>query len=36
VVPLAGRFLHLLPQKIKGGEFFPARVINVKIDIIAN
>src|SRR6266704_5493242 len=33
---LAGRFLHLLPQKIKRGEFFRALVLNVEIDIIAN
>src|SRR5206468_7493723 len=34
MIPLSGRLLHLLPQKIKSGDFFSAGVISVNLDIV--
>jgi hypothetical protein len=36
VIKLSSRFLHLLTQKIKRGDFFGAGVIRVDINVIAD
>ena len=36
MIELIGRLLHLLPQEMKRGELFSARVVCVKHDIIAD
>src|ERR1700730_18161961 len=34
MIRLAGRFLHLLPQKIKRRQLVPAFFVDIKIDIV--
>src|SRR3954471_16306735 len=36
MVELTGRLLHLLTQKIKGGDFFSAVLVSVNINVIAD
>src|SRR4029078_597115 len=36
MIELTGRLLHLLTQKIKGGDFFSAVLVSVNINVVAN
>ena len=36
MIELPGRLLHLLTQKIKGGDFFSAGVISVNMNVVAD
>src|SRR3954468_10062506 len=36
MVELTGRLLHLLTQKIKGGDFFSAVLVSVNINVVAD